>query len=105
MNEIDIKYTQNNEKFEAYCGLCEINLYKIRCQEHFHYVEKETDVILNENDKFTFKEKIKKNKISDNLLSSIKNIVEDKLYVYDYRFLHFVRKMLGNDKVNYKLFN
>lgn len=105
MNEIDIKCTHHNEKFEAYCGICEINLCKICCQEHFHYVEKEKDIVLSEKEKITFKEIIKKNKISDNLLSSIENIVEDKLYIYDYRFLHFVRKMLGNDKVNSKFFN
>jgi len=105
MNEIDIKCAQHNEKFEAYCGLCEINLCKICCQEHFHYVEKEKDIELSEKDIITFKEIIEKNKINDNLLSSIENIVENKLYIYDYRFLHFVRKMLGNDKINSKLFN
>lgn len=105
MNEIDIKCAQHNEKFEAYCGLCEINLCKICCQEHFHYVEKEKDIILSEKDIITFKEIIKKYKISDNLLSSIENIVEDKLYIYDFQFFHFVRKVLGNDKINSKLFN
>ena len=105
LDEIDIKCTQHNEKFEAYCGLCEINLCNACCKEHFHYVEKEEDVFLSEKDKNTFKEIIKKNKISDNIIYSIEKIVENKLYVNDYRFFHFIRKILGNDKVNSKLFN
>ena len=106
INEIDIWCCQHYAKYEAYCGVCEINLCEKCCQEHYHYVEKEKDKVISRENITKLNDIIKKDIKNDkNVLCSIENILHEKIYQYNFQFLHFARKIIGNDiKNNCKFF-
>ena len=53
-----------------------------------------------------FKEIINKNNLNDkNIIYSIEKILNQEIYKYNYDFLHLIKKTLGKDSTNSKLFN
>lgn len=103
-NEIDNHCSYHYEKYEEYCGLCNKNLCKKCVQEHYHCVKKIDN--LSEKNITKFNDKIKNDsKNSSIILSAIENIMNEKLYKCDFRFIIFVNKILGiSTEINAKLF-
>ena len=108
INDIDNICFDHNEKYEYYCGICEINLCEQCKKEHYHYVEKEEDINLDNDNLNNLKDIIDNNNKNDkNIISALKNIIKENKYRRNFRFIHFLRTILGNDryKTKSKLFD
>ena len=108
LDEIDNICPDLKEKYETYCELCQINLCKKCSLEHYHYVQKEKEINLNKEQLNKFEEIINKDYIStdQNIISAIKNIILNKKYKKNFKFIHFILKILGIDEISLnKLFD
>ena len=98
IHDIDNICYEHNEKYEYYCGICEINLCDKCKKEHYHYVEKEKDIYLDKDNLNKFKDIIAKDTKNDkNIISAINNIIIGNKYERNFQFIHFSRKIIGND--------
>ena len=108
INDIDNICLDHNEKYEYYCGICEINLCEQCKKEHYHYVEKEEDINLDKDNLIKLKDIIDNNNQNDkNIISAIKNIIKENKYGRNFQFIYFLKTILGNDryKTKSKLFD
>ena len=104
LSKIDNTCLEHNEKYEAYCETCELGLCEKCCKEHHHYVEKGKNDIINSKDLENFKTKLqeiaKSNKIEKHIISAIDCVIQENIYKSNLQFIHFMRKILGDNSSN-----
>ena len=107
IEDIDIKCIEHNEKYEYYCDLCDYNLCEYCIKEHWHKIKEEENVNLNDEKIKEFINIIKGNEKNNVIIiSAIQNIIEEKNYKNNFRFIHFMEKILGiNTNEKCKLFD
>ena len=104
ISKIDNTCLEHNEKYEAYCEICELSLCDKCCKEHHHYVEKGKNDIINSKELKNFNSKIqeidKNKKSGKNIILAINNIIRENVYMQNLQFIHFMRKLLGDNPKN-----
>ena len=107
IEDIDIKCVEHNEKYEYYCDLCDYNLCEYCIKEHWHKIKEEENINLSDEKIKEFINIIKGNEKNNGIIiSAIQNIIEEKNYKNNFRFIHFMEKILGiNTNEKCKLFD
>ena len=100
ISEIEKRCLTHNEIYDAYCGICELNLCEKCRHEHIHTTEKEKVFALSKENLNQFYDIISKNNKTNNLIIlAIQNIIEEYKFLKNFKFLHFIKKTLGSDTI------
>ena len=100
ISEIEKRCLTHNVIYDAYCGICELNLCEKCRHEHIHTTEKEKVFTLSKENLNQFYDIIRKNNNNNKLIIlAIQNIIEEDKFRKNFKFLRFIKKTLGSETI------
>ena len=107
IDDIDSTCADHDEKYEYYCTLCDFNLCKYCMKEHYHEIQNEKNIDLNNEIINEFINIVNENKTNNGIIkTAIQNVIKENNYKSNFQFIHFMKKIVGIDiNKNCKLFD